>query len=200
MPANFNSRLMSTSLRACQLALTTYGNLPNPTAISCFPTSTALTPINVAVATSTLSSVYSCLQTANVLCSFNADCQTKTYPVGEVPTPTPSIGVDLLYDGGFESGTYGNWSVLQTLNLPTELSTQNPRTGNWGYHAKFANINGYTLPLSRVILGIEPGRQYQFKAWVRHDNAAATSQFSLAAYPVGATTTDVSLLTLPANT
>ena len=202
MPANFNSRLMSTSLRACQLALTTFGMAPNPTATSCFPTTTAAIPVDLAAATSTLASVYSCLQTANVLCSFNADCQTKTYPVDQVPTPTPSIGVDLLYDGSFESGTYGNWSVPQSPIVPTELSTQTPRTGSWGYHAKYANINGGTITLSRVILGIEPGRQYQFKAWVRHDNPAATSRFLLGAYPVGVVTPDAqsSLQTLPANT
>ncbi len=203
MPANFNSRAMSSSLRSCQVFLTQYGNAPNPTASACFPTSTAANPENLAAATSTLASVYSCLQTANVICSFNADCQTKTYPVDQVPEPTPSIGVDLLYDGGFESGTYGNWSVPQSPNLPTELSTLYPRTGNWGYHVKYANINGGSTVLSRVILGIEPGRQYQFTAWVRHDNpAGAATNLYLRAYPGDAATSaaDAGLQALPANT
>jgi hypothetical protein len=140
---------------------------------------------------------------ANVLCSYNADCQTKTYPVWQVPEPTPSIGVDLLYDGGFESGTYGNWSIPQSPNLLTELSTQNPHTGAWGYHAKYPNINGVTLGLGRVVLGIEPGRQYQFKAWVRHDNpTGAATSFALAADPGGFTTpsSESGLGALPANT
>ncbi|KAK3690357.1 hypothetical protein B0T22DRAFT_481535 [Podospora appendiculata] len=205
LPANFNSRLMSSSLRNCQLYLTQYGNAPNPSASACFPTSTAANPVDLPAATSTIYSVYSCLKSSgSVLCSFNADCQTKTYEVGAVPSPTPSIGVDLLYDGGFESGTYGNWSVPQSPNVPTELSTQNPHTGGWGYHAKFANINGGSISLTRVILGIEPGRQYQFKAWVRHDNpSGSVTTFYLYAYPlVGASTpaAEASLGSLPANT
>ncbi|KAK0726909.1 hypothetical protein B0T26DRAFT_747303 [Lasiosphaeria miniovina] len=193
---------MSSSLRLCSAALTAYGNAPNPTANACFPTSTAATPLNLDVATSTLTSLFSCLQTANVLCTFNADCQTSTYTVGQVPSPTPSIGVDVLYDGGFESGTYGNWSVPQSPILPTELSTQHPHTGSWGYHVKYANINGGSIVLSRVILGIEPGRQYTLSAWLLHDNTAAATNFYLYAYPGAYMTpaSEASLQPLPANT
>ncbi|KAK3387303.1 WSC domain-containing protein [Podospora didyma] len=188
MPANFNSRLLSASLLSCRNQLTQYGNAANPTATACFPTSVPANPANVDVATSTLLSVYSCLQTANVICSYNADCKTATYTVGQVPSPTPSIGVDLLLDGGFESGTYGSWSVPQSPNVPTELSTQNPHTGSWGYHVRYANINGGSTVLSRVILGIEPSRQYRLNAWLRHDNAGAATNFYLYAYPLGGST------------
>ncbi|KAK0631086.1 WSC domain-containing protein [Bombardia bombarda] len=208
MPANFNSRYLSSSLRQCQLYLTQYGNAPNPTASACFPTSTAANPPDVAAATSTLLSVYSCLRTANVLCTFNADCQTATYTVGQVPAPTQSIGVDVLLDGNFDTGSYRNWSVPQSPNVPTELSTVHDRTAaagsvGYSYHVKYANINGGSIVLSRVILGIEPGKQYQFKAWLLHDNpSGAVTNFYLYAYPAGGSTpgTEAGLNGVPANT
>ncbi len=83
----------------------------NPVATACFPMTTAVNPTNAAAASETMSSVWSCLQTAGVLCNVNADCVTKTYTVGQVFPPVPTVGVDILGDGGFESGTYGNWTL-----------------------------------------------------------------------------------------
>ncbi|KAB5549591.1 hypothetical protein GE09DRAFT_1190427 [Coniochaeta sp. 2T2.1] len=124
--------MMYYALASCMRTLTSYGMTVNRAATICFPTSTAMSQPDSDVATSTMLSVWSCLQTASLLCSMDSSCVTAAYAVGQAPTPTPSVGVDLLKDGGFESGSIGGWSKLGfTQNITGEVSTA--RTTLQGY-------------------------------------------------------------------
>ncbi len=187
LSASTTYRSMSTALRACQTSLLSWGMTTIPAATACFPTSTAIVPANSAAASETLSSVWSCLQTAGVLCSVNADCATKTYTVGQVPSPVPTVGVDVLSDGGFESGTYGNWSLLSfNQYLVPEIQGARPHSGTYGLRVYFPNTNGATGTFVRQVNGLEAGKPYEFRFWYYHENANALMSIYQYVFPVGA--------------
>jgi hypothetical protein len=180
--------MMSQSLNYCSRYLTLYGMTANAAAKACFPTSTASNPANSAVATSTMRSVWSCLQTASLLCTMDSSCITGTYTAGQVPTPTPSIGVDLLKDGGFESDNLGAWTTSGfNQHLTGDVSTGRPHTGSYSYHIYFPNTNGVSGSLTRTVR-VEPGRQYTFKLSYYHENPAAYMSLYLYVLTAGAQT------------
>jgi hypothetical protein len=184
--ANFNSRALSTVLANCKRQLTSFGNAVNPVATACFPTSVAAVPANSDVAKSTATSVYNCLQTASIFCTFASDCVTKTYPVGEVPSPTPTIGVDIVSNGGFEAG-FTNWTVVSpdSPNFPQQVSSDSVRTGNLAYVGRYLNINGQLDTTTQVIKGLEPGKPYVASLWYLHTNPSATTGLYFYANPGG---------------
>ena len=180
-------RSMSAALRSCQVSLGAWGMTANPVATACFPTTTAANPTNSAAASTTMSSVWSCLQTAGVLCSTNADCVTKTYTVGQVPPPVPTVGVDVLGDGGFESGTYGGWTLTGfNQHLTSEIHTGRPHSGSYGLRLYFPNTNGISGTFTRQVLDIEPGKPYEFRYWYYQENSNALMSIYQYVYPVGA--------------
>lgn len=184
--ANFQSRALSTILANCKRALTTFGNAVNPVATACFPTSVAAVPANLDVAKETATSVFNCLQTASIFCTFESACVTKTYTVGQVPSPTPTIGVDIVQNGGFESG-FTNWTVVapDSPNLAQQVSSDRVRTGNSAYVGRFLNLNGNTATTTQVIKGLEPGKQYVASLWYLHTNPSATTGLYFYANPGG---------------
>ncbi|KAK0732550.1 WSC domain-containing protein [Apiosordaria backusii] len=173
---------MSWALLNCQGVITRYGLQPNPT--TCFPTSTAVNPPDAAAATSTIRSVHSCLRSAYI-CTKASTCVTNTYPVGQVPVPTPTTGVELLSDGGFESGQWGNWTLTgDTTRMYGQVSTLNPRAGSYSYHIHNPNYSSAALWLSRNI-AVEPGKYYRFKTNVWITNSQVENNIRLMANPAG---------------
>ncbi|KAK4203969.1 WSC domain-containing protein [Triangularia verruculosa] len=178
----YTSQSMSWSLFYCQGIITRYGLQPNPG--SCFPTSTAMTPPDAAAATSTMRSVYSCLRDSYI-CTKAMTCVTSTYPVGQVPTPTPSIGVELFTDPGFESGQLGDWTLAgDVVRMPAQISPWIPKSGNYSYQIQYQN-NGYTFLTLSQRFKVEPARLYRFKVNLYITNSLALNTFQLASYPQG---------------
>ncbi|KAM7206912.1 WSC domain containing protein [Rhypophila sp. PSN 637] len=183
--STLNSRSVGSSATACKAALTRYGMTPVPAASACFPTSIPVVPSS-AVAASIRSSIHDCINapTASLICNYNADCQTKTYTVGQVPSPTPSLGVDLLGgDGTFESGTLGDWVLGASPHLTsTTVTTVNPRSGSRSLLMRYLNVNGGGNSITYNMF-IIPGRQYEFNLYYRHTNPAAATSLYLYVYP-----------------
>ncbi|KAK0736199.1 WSC domain-containing protein [Apiosordaria backusii] len=184
--SNLNSRSVAGSVSGCKSALTRYGMTPVPAASACFPTT--VIPANPAssVARSIADSVYACLNapTASVICQSDSACVTNTYTVGQVPSPTPTLGVDLLEgDGTFEDGTLGNFVVGASTHLvSTTVSPARPRSGSLGLHMRYLNVNGggnsltYTMP-------VVPGKQYRWSLFCQHTNQASLTSLYLYVYP-----------------
>lgn len=198
------SRYMSTALRSCMSTLTSWGMTANPVATACFPTTTAANPPNPAAASSTMSSVWSCLQTANVLCTLGTACQTSTYSIDAVPSPTPTIGVNLLgqEDSTFDSGSWGNWQRTGfNQHLVPEFTNARSKSGAGSLKIYFPNTNGLSGVLFQQVTGIEAGKVYQFRYWLYHENPAALTGSYQYIYPVGVGTTfeDAQLHQAPAG-
>ncbi|KAM7223159.1 WSC domain containing protein, partial [Rhypophila decipiens] len=183
--STLNSRSVGPTASACKSALTRFGMTPVPAASACFPTGIPAVPSS-AVAASIRSSIYDCINapTASLVCNFNADCQTNTYTVGQAPSPTPSLGVDLLRgDGTFESGTLGNWVLGWGTNLVyTTVTTVNPRSGSRSLLMRYLNVNGGGNSITYNMFVI-PGRQYQFNLYYRHTNPSSATSLYLYVYP-----------------
>lgn len=166
-----HSASMSMYLEFCWWGVTWPGMTAPHSAMAatCFPTSTAEYPPDVAAATSTMHSAYSCLKSA-LACTFDSACVTKTYLVGQVPVPTPSTGVDLIQDGGFESGTFGNWTILEpSAHYTLDISNGRPKTGGFALRGQYHNTASADIYLQRT-LPVEPGKQYQVKASYLHES------------------------------
>ncbi|KAK4184466.1 WSC domain-containing protein [Podospora australis] len=183
-----NRASMSSSLGLCKSALTSYALTPVPAASACFPANWAANP-PAASATSTIRSVYSCLQApaASVICQSASSCSTNTYPVTAVPSPTPSLGVDLIKDGGFETGSRGLWTVkgtnLNDMGITHGVSTVQKKSGTYSYRINFVNFFDASITLERVVR-VEPGKQYRFTVPFWHQRRVGS--FTILAYPVGA--------------
>ncbi|KAK0660111.1 WSC domain-containing protein [Cercophora samala] len=173
---------MSGYLFNCHNQLTRYGLQPNP--VTCFPTSTATNPPDAAAATSTIRSVHSCLGSA-YLCTKTMACETSTYPVGQVPVPTQSVGVETLSDGGFESGQWGNWTLTgDTTRMTGQVSSLLAKTGSYSYFVHNPNYSSAALVLSRTI-AVEPGKYYRFKANVWISNNQVSNSIHMNVFPAG---------------
>ncbi|KAK4202426.1 WSC domain-containing protein [Triangularia verruculosa] len=199
-----NSRSVGSSMSACKSALTRYGMPQNPAATACFPT-TALPAVPASsVARSVADSVYACLHapTASVVCQADSECVTNTYTVGQVPSPTPSIGVDLLKgDGTFEDGTVGDFVIGSATNLvSTTVTNARPHSGSLGLLMRYLSVNGggnsltYNLP-------VVPGKQYRFSLYYQHTNPSAATSLYLYVYPdvLQTSFTEAQLVGTPAN-
>ncbi|KAK4666514.1 hypothetical protein QC763_300910 [Podospora pseudopauciseta] len=199
-----NSRSVGSSMSACKSALTRYGMPTNPAATACFPTTALPVVPSSALARSVADSVYACLHapTASVICQSDSACATNTYTVGQVPSPTPSTGVDLLKgDGGFEDGTLGDWVLGPSTHLvSTTISNARPKSGSRGLLMRYLNVNGggnsltYNLP-------VVPGQQYRFSLSFQHTNPSAATSLYLYVYPdiLQTSFTEAQLNGAPAN-
>jgi hypothetical protein len=83
----------------------------------------------------------------------------------------------MVKDGGFESGTFGAWSLVglgQGLVQPViDVSNGRPRTGGFALRARFDNMNSASAYFQRTF-SVEPGKQYSFKAWVMAEKSVGT--------------------------
>ncbi|KAK4223829.1 WSC domain-containing protein [Podospora fimiseda] len=181
---------LSTYLRQCQSYLTSFGVPANTVASSCFPAAISNPPQSFQ-ASSTASSVWSCLQTAGVRCSVASSCTTATYPIGSVPPPVPTTGVNLTPNSGFEPGTgYDGWTAAGfTGSITQAISTTQKRTGTSAWAVTYANTAGTSGTLIRTVKNLEPGRTYQFKLWWLHTTATAQVRIWLGADPLDTSST-----------
>lgn len=197
MTKSGNSAYLSMMMGQCKGALTTNGNAPNPVATACFPTSFASNSI---AALSTASSVYSCLGTASIFCTFESACITKTYTVGQVPSPTPTLGINLVQNSGFESDDLAPWKSSNSQpNIAVSISNARSRSGLAAFLARYLNVNGSGASVTQVVKGLEPGGRYEARMWYMHTNAAATTYISLSAEPGRFAVPELSLNGSPAN-
>ncbi|KAL0934763.1 uncharacterized protein CTRU02_209354 [Colletotrichum truncatum] len=184
-----NFRAMSTSLSSCSAQINrmkAYGATAIPQATACFPSLRSnQSPPNAADGTATAISVYSCLlePTNSVACQVDSECKTSTYVVGQVPSPTPSIGVNLLKDGGFESGTTGEWvGGASNPHVQIAVNGARPRSGSYSLTETFLNTNGATYAFTRT-MKVTPGRTYTFQVPYWNSNPAALTSLYLYVYP-----------------
>lgn len=167
----------------CRAFLGVAGATASLPATTCFPT-----PIRVngpAAASSTVSSIIQCMTapSASLFCQYGSRCTTSTYTIGQVPAPaaTDGVGADLVKDGGFESGTLGEWVETYVLSRPPVTEAINgarPRSGNYGLSLAYNNNNGASIVWSRVIKVI-PGKNYQFQAYFQQSNQITGCGISL---------------------
>ncbi len=86
--------------------------------------------------------------------------------------PQPSSGVNLVVNGGFESGAVTGWQSWNGSTLVA--STDQARTGNFSLHAS-ARPNENQFAVYNLTSVVAPGTTYQVGAWARHNGAAATT-------------------------
>ncbi|KAB5585056.1 hypothetical protein GE09DRAFT_1069216 [Coniochaeta sp. 2T2.1] len=190
---NINYVLASMSMTQCSASL----GRPLPTNVAtCFPVRYA--------PTNTASTIYNCLQTADLTCRYASDCSTSTYTVGqEPPAPTPTVdATNLLQNPGFESGSKAGWTFSQPLTAFTveDVSPARVHSGSYAYRAVFENENGHSTQMYQS-LAVVPGGNYRLSAWVNHQNPAE-SYCGVSVFGNPAVTyayTSVSLRDVPAN-
>ena len=155
----------SMSLQMCTLSL----GRPLPTNVaSCFPSYFDYR--------NTASTIYSCMQTAGIACSFASECATSTYMVGQEPSATavaPVSPTAALQNPGFEAGNLAGWTFTQPL---TPFNTQDVsgvrvHSGSQAFRAVFLNDNSHSTGMSQIV-PVVPGANYTLAAWVSHDNPA----------------------------
>jgi hypothetical protein len=117
--------------------------------------------------------------------------QHVRYTVGHEPSPTPTLGVNLIaQQGRFESGALDKWVITsQGLTKPSSLTTvtdTQARSGNYSLVTRF-DIRG-TLVRQATLAGvrIEPGAQYKFPLSCLHTNVNARTDMYLFGYPMEA--------------
>ena len=189
---------MSAMLSSCrsQVSVPT-ASIANP-ATTCFPSlPTDYVVKDRAAATSTLSSVQSCLlaPSNSLVCQFDSTCATKTYTVGQVPSNTPSTsGGEIFQDGSFESGTLGGWKQsfagINYASLNPVVSTAKPHLGNYSISVKFDNNNNALLTWERYV-PLTPGKYYEFSTWfwieITSGNNDAVCYYSYGSSSAGST-------------
>jgi hypothetical protein len=146
-------------------------SIANP-ATTCFPS----LPYNYVVkdraaATSTLSSVQSCLlaPSNSLVCQFDSPCAIKTYTFGQEPSKTPSSDTNEIFqDGGFESGILGGWKQsfagINYASLKPVISTAKSHRGNYSISVKFDKNNNAALTWERYVALIS-GKVYELSTW-----------------------------------
>ncbi len=172
----------------CVATLKSYTTLLAPAATSCWPS-------NFYVAnTVTASSIYACLvaPTNGLMCSYDSDCHTSTYTVGQEPTPTPSIGVNLVSDPSFESGTLGNWNVTTRAGtgLHVAVSSALAHTGKYSIAMHVDNVDGYAYWITGPNIAVEPGASYQLTYYTYQTNPSALTEVIAYAFPQSANNYD----------
>ncbi|KAK3314123.1 hypothetical protein B0H66DRAFT_630526 [Apodospora peruviana] len=198
-----NSRSLSQSAVYCSQSLTQYGMTLAPDARACFPTSWPANPAATA-ASSTRSAIYSCLiePQKSVLCQYDVECDTATFPVDQVPTtpfpaPNPAVGDDILNSTG-TFGSYGtsldalyDWAVSGTgwpNHLSLALSDARSHSGRRSLVIRYLNTRGGGVDLKAFQgkdIPVVPGRRYEFKVWFQHTISAQTNGIYLYGYPAG---------------
>ena len=174
-------RILDSYASGCRYKLLSYTALLAPAATTCWPA-------NGYVANSvTASSVYDCLgaPTASLICSYDSNCATSTYTVGEEPTPVPTIGVNLIPDPSFESGTMDNWTVTERAGSALQVSVGSvmPKTGDYSLTMHTDNTNGFSDYITINGLSVVPGATYRFSYSALQTNANAVTSLSAWAFP-----------------
>jgi len=183
LTSSIHPAMLSNSVTACQRVLPAYGMTTAPAASACFPTTRILPNMAPTAASSMVSSLLSCLNapSASLICQFDSECVTETHTVGEVPTPTPSTGVDLLNGAGnFESGNWlDSWAIQWSLDpvgyrgtyLTYVVDGTRPRSGGRSLHLHFTNLNGVSGTAVKFVR-VVPGATYRFELSASHTNPA----------------------------
>jgi hypothetical protein len=137
--------------------------------------------------------VYHCLRalSGGIACNYDANCATSTYTVGQEPSPTPSLGINLIAsDGGFESGALGKWVItsqgLTHASSPTAVTNSQAKTSNYSLVTRFDNRSMLVRQVTLAGFRIEPGAQYEFSLSCLHTNVNARTDVYLFAYPMEA--------------
>ncbi|KAK4184351.1 WSC domain-containing protein [Podospora australis] len=188
LTSSFNSRSLATMVASCRARMTAYGFTASPAAVACFPTSPIPQVPAATAASATASAVFACLNqpAASLLCQSDSNCVTNTYTVGQVPAPTPVVGVDVLQgSGGFESGNMNDWAVSGAglAVVETSVTDEFSRSGRYSLRAFYNNKNGGSISIQKTAKVI-PDQTYEYKFWFWHTNSAATT--SLYQYIYGA--------------
>ncbi len=196
MTSAIGGRILDAYVGACSASLKSYATLLSPAATTCWPAYVANSV--------TASSVYECLvaPTASLICSYDSNCATSTYTVGEEPTPVPTIGVNLISDPSFESGTLGSWAVTQSVGaaLQVSVSSAMPNTGDYSLSMHVDNTDGYADFITISGISVVPGATYQFSYSSLQTNPAALTLIAAYAFPQLATNLDYNTpSTPPAN-
>jgi hypothetical protein len=147
---------------------------PLPTAVSsCLPM--FLEPTNTPL------SIYGCVASASLYCSYASQCTTNTYTVGQVPTATPAPNPNLIFNSGFETGDVSGWTFSNPLTpFQQSVTSSRAHTGTYSFLAAFENDNGHNTVLEQT-LTVEPGATYTASFWWSQDNPSAYCGVSI--YP-----------------
>lgn len=86
--------------------------------------------------------------------------------------PQPSSGVNLVANGGFESGAVAGWASWNGSTLVA--SVDQARSGNFSLHAS-ARPNDAQFAVYNLTSGVTPGTTYQVSAWALHTGADPTT-------------------------
>ncbi|KAK0639901.1 hypothetical protein B0T16DRAFT_463531 [Cercophora newfieldiana] len=139
-----------------------------PAAASCFPQYFAYTD--------NATTIYNCLKTAGVLCSFASECATSTYSVDQVPTvpatatPTPT---NIVANAGFEAGDLSGWTLdPPNYGFVSTVVTTKSHSGSRALQNYYSNDNGFNSQLWQTVF-LEPGAQYTASFWWLHENPNA---------------------------
>ena len=186
-----NAFVASNSVTACSSSI-------KPLGTSCFPTYFAFT--------NTASTVYNCLQTANVLCQYATGCATATYTVGQEPATTTSTAALVsptvaLQNPGFEAGSTAGWTMGQIMGPfnTQDVSTARAHSGGSAFRGIYTNDNGEGSVMSQKV-AVVPGAKYTFSVWVSHDNTNSDCNVAVYANPyVNYAFVQTSLRTVPAG-
>ncbi len=186
--AGIGGRILDSYASACRYSLLSYATLLAPAATACWPAN------GYVANTVTASSVYDCLAapTASLICSYDSNCATSTYTVGEEPTPVPTIGVNLIPDPSFESGTMGNWTVTERGGSALQVSVglARSKTGDYSLAMHTGNTDGFSDYITINGLSVVPGATYRFSYSALQTNANALTSVSVWAFPQMATNYD----------
>ncbi len=136
--------------------------------------------------TNTASTIYSCLKTIGLECSYNTDCSTGIFPVGAEPTtpPRPASTVAIT-NGGFENGNFSGWTITQPLGPfnTQDVSTVRARNGSYAARGISLNDNGHSTTLAQVVF-LEPGANYTISGWISQENPLSNfCHFGVYAFP-----------------
>jgi hypothetical protein len=120
--------------------------------------------------------IYDCVTSAGLACSYASDCATATYTVGQEPaTTTNAVAVPtnpVVQNAGFETGTKDDgWSWDHGLTPFNTEDVSNVRThsGSFAFRAIYLNDNGHNTEMKQDVQ-VTPGGNYTLSVWVSHDN------------------------------
>lgn len=139
----------------------------------------------------TLKQARDCLAAAPVWCGAEqrTDCVTKTYPIDEVPAPTPAATGSVPFaNGDFETGDRSPWASWE-WSQPNVFwdaigSGAGARSGKYGLQVAYFNTNGDRDELIQNSVAVEPGATYTLSYWVRQTNNQAYCTSSAHVSPV----------------
>ncbi|KAL0941489.1 uncharacterized protein CTRU02_204252 [Colletotrichum truncatum] len=188
----------------CKPQLSANGLPANPQALACLNANTY----------KSIPSANSCLNapSASLICQYDTACVTKTYVVGQVPTAspattTPTIGINLFGDGGWESGNTNPWEVSNDDQLgisgkgnfmEVTVNSVRPRSGKYSLSALYTGINYGAVSFIRM-QKVVPGKTYQLQFYVWSTKAGTNTGVQVNLEPGGFAIGESSLNSTPTN-